>query len=197
MFHQPSWRRPFPQPKHIPLNMSTTTPIDSVSSDEHKTGLVPPRRRHRFILMSGGALILIALVGGFVPQVRQRQTAAADTKELAIPTVEVVSPTATTPQSGLTLPAEVRPWQEASIFARVNGYLKDWLVDIGAHVPKEQLLAEIDTPDFDQQLAQAQSQAVLAKRNFEQSKKTKTKWQELYKQGVIFPPDAGSTDTSQ
>jgi membrane fusion protein, multidrug efflux system len=177
--------------------MSTTTPTDSVSSDEHKTGPVQARRRHRFILMLGGALVLIALVGGFVPQVRQRQAAAADTKELAIPTVAVVSPIATTPRSGLNLPAEVKPWQEASIFARVNGYLKDWLVDIGAHVEKDQLLAEIDTPDLDQQLAQAQSQAVLAKRNFEQSKKTNTKWQELYKQGVVSQLDAENTDTSQ
>ncbi len=177
--------------------MSTTTPTDSVSSDEHKTGPVRARQRRRFILMSGGALVLIALVGGFVPQLRQRQTAAADTKELAIPTVAVVSPTATTPQSGLNLPAEVKPWQEASIFARVNGYVKDWLVDIGAHVQKDQLLAEIDTPDLDQQLAQAQSQAVLAKRNLEQAKKTNTKWQELYKQGVVSQLDAENTDTSQ
>src|SRR5438445_1999004 len=177
--------------------MSTTTPTDSVSSDEHQTGPVRACRRHRFILMSGGALVLIALVGGFVPQVRQRQTAAAVTKEWAIPTVEVLSPTATTPRSVLNLPAEVKPWQEASIFARVNGYLKDWLVDIGAHVERDQLLAEIDTPDLDQQLAQARSQAVLAKKNLEQAKKTNTKWQELYKQGVVSQLDAENTDTSQ
>jgi len=177
--------------------MSTTTPTDSVSSDEHKTGPVRARRRHRFILMSGGAMLLIALVGGFVPQLRQRQTAAADTKELAIPTVAVVSPTATTPQSGLNLPAEVKPWQEASIFARVNGYLKDWLVDIGAHVEKDQLLAEIDTPDLDQQLAQARSQAVLAQRNLKQAKSTNTKWQDLYKQGVVSQLDAENMATSQ
>jgi len=177
--------------------MSTTSPTDGVGSDEHKLNPNQARRRHRFILMSGGALFLIALVGGFVPQFRQRQTAAADTKELAIPTVAVVSPTATTPQSGLNLPAEVKPWQEASIYARVNGYLKDWLVDIGAHVQKDQLLAEIDTPDLDQQLAQAHSQAVLAQRNLEQAKKTNTKWQELYKEGVVSQLDAENTDTSQ
>src|SRR5438477_6514126 len=158
--------------------MSATTHSDSVSSNEHKTGPVRARQRRRFILMSGGALFLIALVAGFVPQFRQRQTAAADTKELAIPTVAVISPTVTTPHSGLDLPAEVKPWQEASIFARVNGYLKDWLVDIGAHVQKDQLLAEIDTPDLDQQLAQAQSQAVLAKKNLEQAKSKNTKWQD-------------------
>src|SRR5437879_9127968 len=177
--------------------MSTTTPTDSVSSDEHKTGPVRARQRRRFILMSGGAMLLIALVGGFVPQLRQRQTAAADTKELAIPTVAVVSPTATTPQSGLNLPAEVKPWQEASIFARVNGYLKDWLVDIGAHVEKDQLLAEIDTPDLEQQVAQASSQAVLAQRNLKQAKSTNTKWQNLYKQGVVSQLDAENMATSQ
>src|SRR6184192_3042542 len=177
--------------------MSTTTPTDSVSSDEHKTGPVRARRRHRFILMSGGAMLLIALVGGFVPQLRQRQTAAADTKELAIPTVAVASPTITTPGSGLNLPAEVKPWQEASIFARVNGYLKDWLVDIGAHVEKDQLLAEIDTPDLDQQLAQARSQATLAQRSLEQAKSTNQKWQELWHQGVVSELDSENMATSQ
>src|ERR1700751_28160 len=179
--------------------MSTTSYPSSVGpgSDEDKADPIRARRRHRVILMSGGALLLIALVGGFVPQFRQRQTAAADTEELAISTVAVVSPTITTPNSGLNLPAEVKPWQEASIYARVNGYLKDWLGDIGAHVQKNQLLSEIQTPDFDQQLAQAQSQAVLAKRNFEQSKKTNTKWQQLYKEGVVSQLDAENTDTSQ
>src|SRR6201993_5438559 len=179
--------------------MSTTAYPGSVGpgSDEHKTDLNRVRRRHRFILMSGGALLLIALVGGFVPQFRQRQTAASDTKALAIPTVAVVSPTITTPNSGLNLPAEVKPWQEASIFARVNGYLKDWLVGIGAHVQKKQVLGGRETPDLDQQLAQARSQAVLAQRNYDQSKKTNTKWQELYKQGVVSQLDSENMATSQ
>src|SRR5437868_6961148 len=177
--------------------MSATTHGDSVGHDEHKTNPIRARRRHRYILMSGGALFLIALVGGFVPQYRQRQIPSVDTKELAIPTVAVASPTVTTPGSGLNLPAEVKPWQEASIFARVNGYLKDWLVDIGAHVQKDQLLAEIDTPDLDQQLAQANSQAVLAKKNLDQAKSTNTKWQELYKQGVVSQLDSENMATSQ
>src|SRR5467141_1712712 len=177
--------------------MSATTHSDSAGHDEHKTSPIRARRRHRYILMSGGALFLIALVGGFVPQFRQRQIATVDTKELAIPTVVVASPTITTPGSGLNLPAEIKPWQEASIFARVNGYLKDWLVDIGAHVDKDQLLADIDTPDLDQQLAQANSQAVLAKRNLKQAKSTNTKWQDLYKQGVVSQLDVENMATSQ
>jgi len=180
--------------------MSTSTYPGSAGDPpaEPKADPTQTGRRRRVILMSGGALLLlVALVAGFVPQFRQRQITTADTKELAIPTVAVVSPIVTTPHSGLNLPAEVKPWQEASIFARVNGYLKDWLVDIGAHVQKDQLLADIDTPDLDQQLAQAHSQAVLAKRNFEQAKSTNTKWQELYKQGVVSQLDAENTATSQ
>src|SRR5712671_2380641 len=178
--------------------MSTTSTNGvGLSSGEQKLDPIRTRRRFRRILIVGGAVFLIALVAGFIPQLRERQTATADTKELAIPTVTVVSPSANTVGSGLNLPAEVKPWQEASIFARVNGYLKDWLVDIGAHVEKDQLLAEIDTPDLDQQLAQAQSQAVLAQRNLKQAKSTNTKWQELYKEGVVSQLDAENTDTSQ
>jgi RND family efflux transporter MFP subunit len=200
MSHQPASIRPFLQPKHVSLFMSTTAYSGGgggPGSNEQKVDPVRARRRLRVILILAGTLLLVALVVGFIPQLRQRQTAAADTKELAIPTIVVVSPTVTTPGSGLNLPAEVKPWQEASIFARVNGYLKDWLVDIGAHVEKDQLLAEIDTPDLDQQLAQAHSQAVLAKKNLDQAKSTNTKWQELYKQGVVSQLDAENQATSQ
>ena len=179
--------------------MNTTTYKGSVGapSDEHKRDPVRARRRFRRILIVGGAVVLIALVVGFIPQLRERQTATADTKELAIPTVAVVSPAASTVGSGLNLPAEVRPWQDASIFARVNGYLKSWLVDIGAHVEKDQLLAEIDTPDLDQQLAQARSQAALAKKSLELAKSTNNKWQQLWHEGVVSELDAENTATSQ
>src|SRR2546430_15669878 len=176
---------------------ATTTNGVGLSSGEQKLDPIRTRRRFRRILMVGGAVFSIALVAGFIPQLRQRQTATADTNELAIPTVAVVSPMSNTSGSGLNLPAEVKPWQEASIFARVNGYLKSWLVDIGAHVEKDQLLAEIDTPDLDQQLAQARSQAALAQKSLEQVKSTNDKWQKLWKEGVVSQLDAENTATSQ
>ena len=176
--------------------MSTTYP-SSAGSDEHKTDPTRPHGKHRYILMSGGALLLIAWVSGFVPQFRQRQLATADTKELAIPTVAVVSPTLTTPNSGLDLPADVQPWQEAPIYARVSGYCKTWLVDIGAHVKKDQLLAEIDTPELDQQLSQAQSQEVLAQKSLGLAKDTNTRYQEMFKEGVVSQLDADTQATSE
>jgi RND family efflux transporter MFP subunit len=95
------------------------------------------------------------------------------------------------------LPAEVKPWQEASIFSRVNGYLKSWAVDIGAHVNQDQPLAEIDTPDLDHQLEQARSQAALAQRSYDLAKVTNEKWQILFKQGVVSELDAQNTASAE
>jgi RND family efflux transporter MFP subunit len=201
MFHQQASLGPSLQLKLLSIYMNTTTYPGSggLPSDEPKTDPVRARRRFRRILVAvaGGALLVIALVVGFIPQLRQRQTAIADTNQLAIPAVAVVSPRANTPGSGLNLPAEVRPWQEASIFSRVNGYLKSWLVDIGAHVAQDQLLAEIDVPDLKQQLDQARSQATLAKKSLELAKSTNDKWQQLWHEGVVSELDAENTATSQ
>jgi RND family efflux transporter MFP subunit len=83
------------------------------------------------------------------------------------------------------LPAEIRPWREASIYARANGYLKDWVADIGAHVKAGQLLAEIDTPDLDQQLEQAKAQLALAQANLHLAETTDVRWQALLKTSSV------------
>ncbi|HTG30003.1 MAG TPA: efflux RND transporter periplasmic adaptor subunit [Methylomirabilota bacterium] len=184
----------------------TTTTLGNVSL-ENKLGTersVPPdkssftsQRKFRLIAVIGAAILLGALVVGFVPRLSQHKQAASDTNQLATPSVSVVSPTTAAPPDGLMLPAEVRPWQEASIFSRVNGYLKSWLVDIGAHVEQDQLLAEIDTPDLDHQLDQARSQASLAQGSAELAKITNDKWQKLWHEGVVSELDAKNTATNQ
>jgi membrane fusion protein (multidrug efflux system) len=135
-------------------------------------------------------IVIGALVLGFFPRWRQRQTAEANMIELAIPTVSVVPPAYVKPGSGLTLPAEIRPWREASIYARVNGYLKDWLVDIGAHVQLNQELADIETPDLDQQLDQAKAQLQLARASLHLAVITDNRWQELLKTAAVTQQDA-------
>jgi membrane fusion protein, multidrug efflux system len=184
----------------------TTTTLGNISSEnKHVTGRPVPlkepsftgQRGFRRIAVVGAAVLLAALVVGFVPRLSLRKRAASDTNQLAVPTVSVVSPTTGAPPDGLMLPAEVRPWQEASIFSRVNGYLKSWLVDIGAHVEQDQLLAEIDTPDLDHQLDQARSQATLAQGSSQLAKITNDKWQKLWHEGVVSELDADNTATNQ
>jgi membrane fusion protein (multidrug efflux system) len=130
-------------------------------------------------------VIIGGLAAGFLPRWRQRGTATADMNQLAIPTVSVVSPAPLESGPGLVLPAEVRPWREASIYARANGYLKDWVVDIGAHVQAGQLLAEIETPDLDQQLEQAKAQLVLAQASLHLAESTDARWQALLKTSSV------------
>jgi membrane fusion protein (multidrug efflux system) len=146
---------------------------------------IPSARRRRI----AGTIIALILIGGlvlgFLPRWRQRRTALADMNQLAVPTVSVVSPTPGKSGNGLVLPAEIRPWREASIYARANGYLKDWVADIGAHVQAGQLLAEIETPDLDQQLAQAQAQLVLSQANLHLAQITDQRWQELLKTASV------------
>jgi len=169
-------------------------PASSAPSD--KSSLMG-QRGFRRIAAVGAVVLLGALVVGFVPRLSQRKQAASDTNQLAVPTVAVVSPTTGAPPDGLMLPAEVKPWQEASIFSRVNGYLKNWVVDIGAHVDKNQLLAEIDTPDLDHQFEQARSQVTLAQASWELAKVTNARWQKLWHEGVVSDLDAQNTATNQ
>jgi membrane fusion protein, multidrug efflux system len=161
-----------------------------------KTALLGKRAARRFVVV-GVALLSLALVAGVAPRLSQHQRATTDTKQLAVPNVSVVSPSVGAPSDGLMLPAEVKPWQEASIFSRVNGYLKNWVVDIGAHVDQDQLLAEIDTPDLDHQLEQARSQAALAVKSSDLAKVTNDKWQQLWHEGVVSELDAENTATNQ
>jgi RND family efflux transporter MFP subunit len=141
-----------------------------------------------------GALAALIIVGGlilgFLPRWHQRSTAIADMNQLAIPTVSVVSPAPGKSGGGLLLPAEIRPWKEASIYARANGYLKDWVADIGAHVQAGQLLAEIETPDLDQQLEQAKAQLALARANLHLAETTDVRWQQLLKTSSVSEQDA-------
>src|SRR6266513_1101745 len=184
----------------------TTTTLGNINSENKQvTGRPVPSKEasitgqcgFRRIAVVGAAVLLGALVVGFVPRLSLRERAASDTNQLAVPTVSVVSPSTGAPPDGLMLPAEVRPWQEASIFSRVNGYLKSWLVDIGAHVEQNQLLAEIDTPDLDHQLEQAGSQATLAQGSSQLAKITNDKWQKLWHEGVVAELDADNTATNQ
>jgi len=181
------------------MNISALSSNWLIGHKEPSTGKPPflGTRGARRLIVAGLVLLSLAVLAGVLPRLSQRRQATADTKQLAVPNVSVVSPSVGTSADGLMLPAEVKPWQEASIFSRVNGYLKSWAVDIGAHVEQDQLLAEIDTPDLDHQLEQARSQATMAQKNLDQAKSTNDKWQQLWHEGVVSQLDAENMATSQ
>jgi membrane fusion protein, multidrug efflux system len=157
----------------------------AASSKNDEPSQSPQARRAWSFTIIVAVLILGGLALGLLPRWRQSRAAVADMNQLAMPSVAVVSPTPGIPGRGLVLPAEIRPWQEAAIYARANGYLKSWSADIGAHVQAGETLAEIETPDLDQQLEQAKAQLALAQANLHLAETTDARWQQLLKSGSI------------
>lgn len=101
------------------------------------------------------------------------------TESQAIPTVDVVSPQAGASTRDLILPGTLSAFFDAPIYARVNGYLKRWYVDIGAHVRAGQTLADIETPELDQQIHQVEADLLTAKAQNQLAKITAERWHKM------------------
>jgi len=128
----------------------------------------------------GALVIALGLAAwGILSRVSERATLAADTAQLAIPTVSTIKPGAGSTAEPLVLPGSVQAYNEAMIFARTNGYVREWYTDIGTRVTKGQPLAEIDTPEVDQQLRQARADLQTAQANFQLAHTTDQRWREL------------------
>jgi len=144
--------------------------------------------RHAAILAA--VLIVIGAVAGLVPRWLHRTALRAETRELAIQTVSVVSPVPGKAAVGLTLPAEAKALVEAPIYARTSGYLKRYLVDIGAQVKAGDLLAEIDTPELNQELAQARAQLTQTEAALALARMTAARWADLVKTASVSEQEA-------
>jgi RND family efflux transporter MFP subunit len=107
------------------------------------------------------------------------------TNEQAIPTVAVVTPTLAPGQDELVLPGNIEAYYTGLIFARASGYVKQWKKDIGANVKQGEVLALIDTPDLDQQLAQARADLQTAQANEKLSNVTAHRWQTLAQRDIV------------
>ena len=140
------------------------------------------RRRH--VALVGVGVVVGALALGIVSGIRARSaanTALRQTTEAAITTVRVVSPKASALTQEIRLPGTTQAFTDAPIFARTSGYVKAWHADIGAHVKQGQLLAEIESPEVDQQLQQARADLETARANLRQAQITAERWEALLK----------------
>jgi len=107
------------------------------------------------------------------------------TNAQAIPTVALANIARGSAEQSLILPGNIQPYNKAAIYARVSGYLKSWQQDIGAHVTAGQVLALIDTPDLDQQLAQAKATLASAKANYDIATLTANRYGTLVNQQAV------------
>jgi RND family efflux transporter MFP subunit len=142
-------------------------------------------------IAAAGVLIALAVVvGGILPRVKARTALAEETKALAQPTVLVVHPKRSAPAQEIVLPANVQAYMDAPIYARTNGYLKRWYADIGARVKAGQLLAEIDTPEVNQQLQQARADLATSEANLRLSEITADRYAGLLKTDSVSKQEA-------
>ena len=149
--------------------------------------------RYAILAGAGIALVVAVLILGIQPRIEAREALKKQTLDLNVPTVSVMRPKRGSPTRELVLPGNMQAFVDTPIYARTSGYLKRWTADIGAHVKAGALLAEIDTPEVDDQLQQARADLATAEANYRLAEKTATRWQELLKTGVVSKQMADQT----
>ena len=136
-----------------------------------------------------GIILMALLCAAIVYGVRSRATAENklkhSTEEAAIPSVNIIHPSGGSAAQEIVLPGNTQAFTDTPIYARTNGYLRRWYVDIGSHVRKGQLLAEIETPELDQQLQQAEADLKSAEANMQLAQTTSVRWQSLLEKHAV------------
>jgi len=151
----------------------------------------PPGSKLTRVVMLLLVVIIVALVvlWGISSRGKANAQLSKETQDLAIPTVSVIHPKLGAPQQEIVIPGDMQPYTDAPIFARTNGYLKKWYADIGANVKSGQLLAEIDSPEVDQQLQQARADLATAQANMNLAEVTATRYKDLLKTDSVAQQD--------
>ena len=149
-----------------------------MSQPDQKPGRPVPRRL-RLVGITALLLAIAVVAYGMISRASQNSHLRDLTETQAVPTVSVVTPQNVENRSGLDLPGRLQAFISAPIYARVPGYLKSWKHDIGSKVKAGELLAEIDTPDLDQQLMQARADQNVAEANAKLAQISADRWQSL------------------
>ena len=188
-----------PQPGHRSSQVQRDEEIEAIqqhSKHQHPGIQRPPERppaaAGKALLLVGIALLVLLLAGGLtlLARLSQSRALAKETEQTAVPSVAVVHPQAEKPDVGLVLPGSLLAYKESPIYARTNGYLVRWLKDIGSRVKKGELLAQIDTPEVDQELNQGRAarQQILAQ--MELAKISSERWESLRKSDSVSAQEA-------
>lgn len=165
--------------------MSPTEVLNPPSETErHESGSNMPDRPARKTGLIVGAVVLILLAAGaitIISKFSEKKALAAETEHLAVPTVSVTHPKQEQNHEELILPATIQAYKESPIYARTNGYLLHWYKDIGSKLKKGELLADIDTPEVDQELLQARAARQQSQAQLGLAKISAERWENLRK----------------
>ena len=140
--------------------------------------------------IAGAAIVVVAVTAGILSRSASANKVREWTDEQALPVVAVVAPGSGGAVSALDLPGRLEATSRAPLYARVSGYLKKWNVDIGARVKAGQLLAEIEAPDVEQQLLQAEADLATAEANASLASSTAARWESMRETDSVSKQDA-------
>jgi RND family efflux transporter MFP subunit len=150
----------------------------------------PHSARTAFTATFAGLAIAFLIYSGVHARSESETTLKRDTESAATPTVRTVRPEGGGAPGEVTLPANVEAYIDTPIYARTSGYLRHWYADIGAHVKQGQLLAVIETPELDQQVAQAQADVKTAQSNLQLAQTTAVRWEKLLAKNAVSKQEA-------
>lgn len=143
-------------------------------------------RKKGYVLAAVLALVFLIVAGtGIAMRLSERRALAKETEEIAIPSLAVVHPKPEPPQSELVLPSTLQAYIESPIYARTTGYVGRWCKDIGARVKKGDLLADIETPEVDQELMQAKAARDQAEAQLKLAQISAKRWENLQKMDAV------------
>lgn len=154
------------------------------------------RRKGYLLAAVLGLIFVVIAVVGISLRLSERRALAKETEEIAVPTVEVVHPTAEPPQSELELPSTLQAYIESPIYARTTGYLARWYKDIGTRVKKGELLADIETPEVDQELMQARAARDQATAQLKLAQTSAKRWEDLQKMDAVSQQETDERSSS-
>lgn len=160
---------------------------DQPSNPQAAPAQDPRTRRYVWVLV---AIAMLVAVWGIVSRLSARNALEKQAASAAVATVITAKAHKGPGAENLVLPGSVQAFYEAPIYARTNGYLKFWYTDIGTPVKKGQLLAEIETPEVDQELRQAQADLATAEANYQLARTTNVRWQGLLSTESVSQQDA-------
>lgn len=158
----------------------------------------PRPRKHRGYLAAAvlGVVFLVAAIVGIMSRFAERRALADETEALSVTTVAVVHPKAEPPQEELVLPSTLQAYTESPIYARTNGYLKKWYKDIGSRVREGELLADIETPEIDQEMMQARAARDQSTAQLEIAKTSAKRWETLQKMDAVAQQETDERSSS-
>jgi membrane fusion protein, multidrug efflux system len=165
----------------------------SPQNDSAQSGKDVTRNLKRAAIAAGCVLGVIVAIGAYT-RLSQASSVGSWTREEDIPTVTLVSPSASGKNQAMVFPGTLQAYDDANIYSRVPGYVHAWYQDIGAHVKKDQLLATVDTPDLDQQIASARANLNVSIAAQKLALVTAQRWEDLLKQGAVARQDADTKE---